>query len=131
MTDHDYATQARTASGLNVLLGIWLIISPWVFGYASAGPAPMWNSVIVGALILILAATRFSTPHTAPGLSWTNLILGLWAIASPFIYVYQNLGSATWDNVATGIAVVLVALWSGGATAAEIRHQQNRAIREM
>ena len=106
MSDRDFATQARTASGFNILLGIWLIISPWVFGYVSAGPAPMWNSVVVGALVVILAATRFSTPHTAPGLSWTNLVLGLWTIASPWIYVYENLDNAMWDNVATGIAIV-------------------------
>jgi len=90
----------------------------------------MWNSIVVGALVLILAATRFSTPHTAPGLSWTNLVLGLWTIASPWIYVYGNLSSSTWDNVATGIAIVLVALWSGGATAAEARHQ-HRPIQQM
>lgn len=130
MTDRDYAAQARTASGINVLLGIWLIISPWVFGYASAGPAVMWNSVVVGALVLILAATRFSTPHTAPGLSWAAIVLGLWTIASPWIYVYQSLSNAMWDNIATGIAIVLVALWSGGATAAEARHQ-HRPIQQM
>jgi hypothetical protein len=130
MADRDFAAQARIASGLNILLGIWLIISPWVFGYASAGPAPMWNSVVVGALVLILAATRFSTPHTAPGLSWTNLVLGLWTIASPWIYVYQGLGNAMWDNVATGIAICLVALWSGGATAAEAR-SRHRPIQQM
>lgn len=131
MTDRDYAGQARTASGINVLLGIWLIISPWVFGYAYAsGNAPLWNSVVVGALVLILAATRFSSPHTAAGLSWTNLVLGLWTIASPWIYEYDRIGSAAWDNIATGIAIMLVALWSAGMTAAEARHR-HRPIQQM
>jgi hypothetical protein len=130
MSDRDFATQARTASGFNILLGIWLIISPWVFGYVSAGPAPMWNSVVVGALVLILAATRFATPHTAPGLSWTNLVLGLWTIASPWIYVYENLDNAMWDNVATGIAIVAVAIWAASATAAEAR-DHHRPIQQM
>lgn len=93
MMDRSYGAQVRTASGINVLLGIWLIISPWVFGYVSAGPAPMWNSVVVGAIVLILAATRFSNPDMAPGLSWVNLILALWTIASPWIYRYQDLAA--------------------------------------
>ena len=56
----------RSAVGLswiNALLGIWIIISPWVFGYASTNTARMWNSVIFGIIVLILgvwsaAATR-------------------------------------------------------------------------
>jgi hypothetical protein len=49
----DYAAQARTASGVNILLGISLVLSPWTFDY-SGTPAVM-NSVIVGALVAILA----------------------------------------------------------------------------
>ena len=56
----------RSAVGLswiNALLGIWMIISPWVYGYAGTNTARMWNSVIFGIIVLILgvwsaAATR-------------------------------------------------------------------------
>lgn len=56
----------RSAVGLswiNALLGIWMIISPWVYGYANTNEARMWNSVIFGIIVLILgvwsaAATR-------------------------------------------------------------------------
>jgi hypothetical protein len=42
-------------SWANAILGLWLIISPWVCGYANnAGGA--WNSVILGIIISILAA---------------------------------------------------------------------------
>jgi len=34
----DYAAQARTASGINILLGISLIVSPWVFDYSGSTP---------------------------------------------------------------------------------------------
>jgi len=42
------------ASWLNALIGIWLIISPWVYGYA--GDAWMWNSIVVGIIMLVLGA---------------------------------------------------------------------------
>jgi hypothetical protein len=41
--------------GLNTLLGIWMIISPWVLGFASYRNVTM-NAVIVGILVAVLAA---------------------------------------------------------------------------
>ncbi|WP_423798071.1 SPW repeat protein [Neobacillus sp. SAB-20_R2A] len=39
---------------LTGLIGIWLIISPWVYGFSSNAGA-MWNSVIFGIIVFILA----------------------------------------------------------------------------
>lgn len=42
---------------------------------------------------------------------WVNIILGLWVAVSPFILGFtQNI--ARWNNVAVGIALVLIALAS-------------------
>jgi len=38
---------------INILLGVWLAVSPWVLGIASA--AARWNFVVVGALVVALA----------------------------------------------------------------------------
>jgi hypothetical protein len=64
----DHSKQVRTASGINLILGVWLIISPWVYGYALHENNPTWSSVVVGVLVLIFAALRYNTPHgrTAP-----------------------------------------------------------------
>jgi hypothetical protein len=110
----DYAAQARTASGINILLGIWLIVSPWMFGY-SGTPAVM-NSVMVGALISILAGSRLASLRDSAGLSAVNLILALWIIASPWVYGYAaNVGGVR-DNVLLGVAIATLASWSGSAT---------------
>lgn len=39
-------------SWLNALIGAWLIISPWVYGYS--GEAWRWNTIVVGIIILVL-----------------------------------------------------------------------------
>jgi len=39
---------------LTGLIGVWLIISPWVYSFTSNAGA-MWNSVIFGIIVLILA----------------------------------------------------------------------------
>lgn len=54
---------AVALSWINALLGIWVIISPWVYGYSGTNAPRMWNSVIFGIIVLILgvwsaAATR-------------------------------------------------------------------------
>jgi len=40
---------------VNMALGIWLLVSPWVLGF-HASEALRWNSVIAGVLIPALAA---------------------------------------------------------------------------
>ncbi|MBI5922991.1 MAG: SPW repeat protein [Betaproteobacteria bacterium] len=41
--------------GVNMALGVWLIISPWVLGFASHRNATA-GAVIVGVLVTLLAA---------------------------------------------------------------------------
>ncbi len=40
---------------LTGILGVWLVVAPWVLGF-SAIAAVVWDHVIVGALIVVLAA---------------------------------------------------------------------------
>ena len=39
----------------NLILGAWLLISPWFLGF-SASTALVWNAVIIGALVVLFAA---------------------------------------------------------------------------
>jgi hypothetical protein len=116
----DYAAQARSASGMNILLGVWLIFSPWTFDY-SGSPAVL-NSVFVGILIAIFAAIRLASLRNTASLSGVNLLLALWIIASPWLLGYAANVGAVRDNVILGVVVATLAVWSGGATIAERRH---------
>jgi predicted ferric reductase len=49
----DYAP--ATISWLNIVLGAWVFISPWVLGFASAASVIAWSMWIIGALVFILA----------------------------------------------------------------------------
>ncbi len=102
------ASESSTSgvSWVNVLLGIWVIISPFVVQFARI-PAATWNNVIVGIIIAILALIRTSIPRQ-PGWSWANVILGIWMIISPFA-----LGTMTtailWNNIILGIVIAIIA----------------------
>ena len=118
---HDYAGQARTASGVNILLGIGLIVSPWMFGYSEKAAA--LSSVTVGVLIAFLASIRLASVHNSSGLSGINLLLALWTVASPWVYQYVSNEGALLDNMIVGILVAALAIWSAVATDAEHRHR--------
>ncbi|HEU4626964.1 MAG TPA: SPW repeat protein [Steroidobacteraceae bacterium] len=123
MATRDLTAQIRTASGINVALGIWLIISPWIYGYASSAPNPTSSSVIVGALILIFGAIRYNAPHTRTIFSWANIVLGAWTVFSPWIFSFVDRTGYVLNSVIVGIIVVALAIWSGSATVSEHRHQ--------
>jgi len=44
----------RTLDWINVVLGVWLIIAPFLLGY-SALAAALWNDIIVGIVVVVLA----------------------------------------------------------------------------
>lgn len=103
--------QVTTASGLNVLAGIWLIIAPFVLGYANQTPTTndIWLGIIVGVLALIRAVTR-----GAQWLSWINILAGIWLIIAPFVLGYA-ITTPRWNDIILGIIVIILALWSSGS----------------
>lgn len=44
----------RTLDWINAVLGVWLVVSPFALDY-SATVMAMWNSIIVGLVVLVLA----------------------------------------------------------------------------
>ena len=106
---------ARTASILNIIAAIWLIVSPFVLAYTTL-PVALWDTIIVGIIVLILAWARAASPLRNIGLSWLNLLLGIWLIISPFVLGYATSPTATWNNVVLGAVVVILAIWSAAAT---------------
>lgn len=112
---HPKRQAVMTASGINLLLGIWLIIAPFVLAYTEVDAR--WNDVIVGILIVLMAGSRLMQMSvTAP--SWVNVILGLWLLIAPFVMAYQS-NDAFWNNILVGIAVIAFGLWSASTVETE------------
>jgi hypothetical protein len=105
----------RVASTLNVLAGIWLIISPFALGFTPL-PAALWNTLIVGIVVVVFAGIRAGNPALYPALSWLNLLLGVWLIISPFLLRYAADHTPLGNNVILGIIVGVLGIWSALAT---------------
>ena len=101
------------ASGLlNVLLGLWLAVSPLVLGYEDGDPAR--HDAIAGVAIAAIAATRLSTQPWVAGLGWLNAALGMWLVAAAFWLAESTV--ASWNEAIVGALVAILAALAGSAT---------------
>jgi hypothetical protein len=112
-----FPVQARVASGINALLGAWLVVSPWFYGYVKDEGVVVWPSVVAGAAIGVLGLTRCLWPHEGPALSWSNLFLGGWVAMAPWSRGFAEDPERFWNSLVAGSAVAILAVWSICATA--------------
>ncbi|TFU14942.1 SPW repeat protein [Thermus tengchongensis] len=91
----------------NLVLGVWLILSPWLLGF-SGTPAAMWNAVIVGAVVGLMALMHLRGGPLWE--EWVNVILGIWLILSPWILGFSGMGNAMWNALIVGVLVGILAL---------------------
>jgi hypothetical protein len=106
---------AKVSSTIALLAGIWLFVSPWVYGAYTSPNA--WNSWIVGAIIVIVAAIRLSTSPMISWVAWINCFLGIWTFASPWIYGYTGNSGRFVNSLIVGIIVFIAAVRSATALA--------------
>lgn len=104
----------KFSSAANAVLGLWLIVCSWIVGYSLTGM--LWDNIIVGAVVLILAVTRLSARTRAGVPSWLNALLGAWLIIAPFVISTYDAGER-WNSIIVGILVVVFSLASGTAGA--------------
>jgi hypothetical protein len=105
--------EVQTAGALNVIAGIWLIISPFVLGYTAADAA--WNPIVFGAIVAFFAFLRFAGAYRAEGLSWLNMAIGAWLFISAF-WLAQSM-TASWNVGILGVIVFVLGAWGAAASA--------------
>lgn len=55
----------RWEEWVNAILGVWLVVSPWIIGFSGVAYA-LWNQIIVGIIVAALALwAYYSVPHEA------------------------------------------------------------------
>ena len=105
----------------NLILAIWLFISPWVlqFGHGLQAPSngavgtAAWDAWIMGVLIFIAAVSGIGS--IAFWQEWWALIFGAWVFIAPWVLGFTQLGSASWDHWIVGALVFLLAISSLGS----------------
>lgn len=92
---------------VNILLGVWLLVSPAVLGYEGIAAK---NSQIVGplaasfAIIAIWEATR--------QLRYMNVLLGIWLLLAPWALRFES-RLALWNSLIAGVLMIVCAMARG------------------
>jgi|SRR5690349_9688769 SPW repeat-containing protein len=97
----------------NLILGLWLLISPWVLSYMGETVAA-WNAYIVGIIVAVAAAAALVAFHKWE--EWVNVALAAWLIISPFLLSYPMMSHAMTNQIVVGVVTGLLALWTAITT---------------
>jgi hypothetical protein len=98
-------TNARYCDVANLILGAFLFVSPWIFGFGGTRAAE--NANIAGVIIAVLAIAALAA--FAVWEEWLNLIVGLWTLISPWVVGFHDTTKAMTVTVVVGILVAVLA----------------------
>jgi|SRR5208337_4496776 len=92
---------ATTAGWVNLLLALWVLISPLVLGFGG-NTALMWSNLAVGLpILLVTLASHLGYDILEPVI----VPLGIWLFASTFVLGMSSVG-LFWSNVVTAFLAV-------------------------
>lgn len=94
------------ADVVNLLLGVWLFLTPWIFGYAGTTTAA-WNAWIAGALIAVLGVAALAA--FAEWEEWIEVLAGIWVAISPWVLGFSAVTAAMGWHLIVGIVVAVLA----------------------
>ena len=105
------------AGGLALLLGAWLIVSPLVLGYERG--ARIASDLAAGSLIVIVALTRVTLRRRDAWLAWTSTVVGIWVLASAFLW--DRSAAVRWNEAFVGAAIIVLSALGASASDAARR----------
>jgi hypothetical protein len=119
----------RWQDWVNLLLGAWLFISPWVLGFASTAaaagttthPRAAVNAWIFGVIVMVLSIAALA--RTQPWEEWLNLLAGIWLFISPWVLGYSGNTTALWNALIVGALVFILASWDLSTLPGAFRRQ--------
>lgn len=100
---------------ISLILGVWLILSPWLLGFALM-QAATWNAIAFGIVIALMAFMALFEFHAWE--EWADMAVGVWLIVSPWVLgfamadVAGGYTAAAWNVVIVGILTFGMAAWS-------------------
>ncbi|MDQ3711699.1 MAG: SPW repeat protein [Acidobacteriota bacterium] len=94
------------ASFVNLLLGAWLVTSPFTFGYRSA--AMTWSDILSGSLIIVFSLFSASRKFNAYA-RWAVCFVGIWLLFAPLVFWSPDAAAYANDTL-TGALVIAFAV---------------------
>jgi SPW repeat len=89
----------------SLLLGVWLVLSPFALGFAGAA---VWITIVLGLCVILFAIEGFVIPSHLE--EWGEILVGLALVVAPWTVGYESV-SATVSSIVSGTLVILFAIW--------------------
>lgn len=121
-----HESRVRILSVVNALLGVWLVVTPWVIGAPARSVAT--SGIVAGILIFAFAALRFARKHTAV-MSWANVLLGAWTAMAPWVLAEPTGDIRTSNYIVVGMIVALIEAYSLTSSATQPNWRQGETGR--
>jgi hypothetical protein len=108
-----WAAEVKDVSGLSLVAGLWMIISPWLLSYSLDDS---WATPLAaGAIVCVLALSRLAGALLSSWQSWTIAAVGAWVFVGAFLLSESD--QALYSQALTGSLLCLLGVW--GALAYE------------
>ena len=93
---------------VNLILGVWLGVSPWVLQFASTDVTATQNAFLIGLLLVVANAVMLSAFRI-----WEELFtaaIGVWLVISPWVLGVSAMTAAA-NFLIVGIIVLALSLY--------------------
>ncbi len=94
---------------VGLVLGILLVVSPWVVGFSelTMAAASAW---IIGLVTIIVFGIAVAKPQQWD--EWVNLVLAIVLLLSPFVLGFTGVVGAAWSHWILAILIGVDAIWA-------------------
>ncbi|MDQ3960835.1 MAG: SPW repeat protein, partial [Pseudomonadota bacterium] len=92
---------------VNILLGFWLISSPFALGFRGE-TAMLWSDVLSGALIVVFGALSLSYRYRWA--QWANTFVGIWLLFAPLVFWTTSAAAYANDTLVGSLVISLAVL---------------------
>lgn len=115
---------ARWSSWLAALVGLWVLVSPFVLEGGIASGTVMWSNAVSGVLVAVLAgygAWRIRETAAERGSAgewsgWIAALAGVWILLTPFVLTGSvGAGTPMYGTVIGGVVALVLAAAAGYA----------------
>jgi hypothetical protein len=100
----------RWQDGAMLILGLWLVVSPFVLQFSSFTEIAALNSYLLGVGVMVFSAIALARPRM-----WeeqVNIVLGLWLVLAPFLLGFTTETAALVNHIIVGLLILADAMWA-------------------
>ncbi|MFB6311869.1 MAG: SPW repeat protein [Salinirussus sp.] len=113
---------AEWSGWIAALVGLWMLVSPFVLTGQIGSGAPFWSTVIGGIIVAVLAGfaayairSTVAIEPNAPAewAGWIAALAGIWLLLSPFVLSGSiGTGVALWSTAIAGLVALVLAAFA-------------------